>query len=118
MDVKQTVTVFVSSQNKREKSNGFKRNNAYYHSHDDCDDNLLQQELMMIGYCISDTYCQYKSDTGYCGYTGGCVKEIYATIKVPPEQRWHISQTVDISTDSIEAIADAVVKKLRGKQDG
>lgn len=68
----------------------------------------------MIGYCVSDKYCQYKSDTGYCGYTGGCVQE-NTTIKVPTEQRWSISQTVDISTDSIEAIADAVVKKLRGE---
>lgn len=69
----------------------------------------------MIGYCVSDKYCQYKSDTGYCGYTGGCVQENAVTIKAPTEQCWRISQTVDISTDSIEAIADAVVKKLRGE---
>ena len=69
----------------------------------------------MNGYCINDKYCQYKSDTGYCGYTAGCVQENTATVKVPTKQSWHISQVVDISTDSIEVIADAVVKKLRGE---
>lgn len=67
----------------------------------------------MNGYCISDKYCQYKSDTGYCGYTGGCVLDNYITVKAPTTPRWTITQVVDISTDSIEAIADAVIKKLR-----
>lgn len=69
----------------------------------------------MNKYCISDKYCQYKGDTGYCGYTGGCVQDNSVTFKVPPEQCWSITRVVDISTDSIEAIADAVVKKLRGE---
>ena len=69
----------------------------------------------MTGYCISDKYCQYKSNMGHCSYTGGCVQENTATVKVPTKQSWYISQVVDISTDSIEAIADAVVKKLRGE---
>lgn len=64
----------------------------------------------MNGYCISDSYCPHKSDTGYCGYTGGCI-----LVKVPINQNFHLTQVVDISTDSIEAIADAVVKKLRGE---
>ena len=69
----------------------------------------------MNGYCISDKYCKYKSDTGYCGFTGGCVFENSITVKVPTTPSWSITQVVDISTDSIEAIADAVVKKLRGE---
>ena len=40
------------------------------------------------------------------------------TIKVPTNQNWTVTHLVDVSTDSIEAIADAVVKKLRGEQDG
>lgn len=69
----------------------------------------------MNGYCLSDKYCQYKSDTGYCGYTAGCVRDNSVTIKVPTTPSWPITRVVDISTDSIEAIANAVVKKLRGE---
>lgn len=71
----------------------------------------------MTGYCISDKYCNYKSDTGYCGYTGDCVLEKTATVKIPTKQNWYISQVVDISTESVEAIADAVVRKLRGEEE-
>ena len=70
----------------------------------------------MIGYCISDKYCKYKSDTGYCGYTGGCVLENVQTVKVLPNPKLHISQTVDVSTDSIEAIADAIIRKLKAER--
>ena len=70
----------------------------------------------MIGYCVSDKYCQYKSDTGYCGYTGGCVQDNSVTIEAT-KQFWSVSRVVDISADSIEAIANAVVKKLREAQD-
>lgn len=74
----------------------------------------------MTGYCISDKYCRYKSDTGYCGYTGGCVLGVLdntARVDIPTERSWPVTHVVDISTDSIEAIADAVVRKLRGEQD-
>lgn len=71
----------------------------------------------MTGYCISDKYCQYKSDTGYCGYTGGCVLDNTACVDIPTERSWSVVREVDLSTDSIEAIADAVVRKLRGEQD-
>lgn len=70
----------------------------------------------MNGFCISDTYCQYKSDTGYCGYTAGCVKNNVATVKVLKYNDSHITQIVDVSPDSINAIAEAVVKKLKGEQ--
>ena len=69
----------------------------------------------MTGYCISDQYCRYKSDTGYCGYSGGCVKENTATIEVPMDIGRTV-QVVDISSDSINAIADAVIRKLKGEQ--
>ena len=70
----------------------------------------------MIGYCISDKYCKYKSDTGYCGYTGGCVLENTKTLDIPTERNRSLTRRVDISTESIEAIADAVVRRLRGEQ--
>ena len=70
----------------------------------------------MNGYCLSDKYCQYKSDTGYCGYTAGCVLDNVATIKVPKTEKHIIVQMVDISPDSINAIVDAVVRRLKGEQ--
>ena len=72
----------------------------------------------MTGYCMRGMDCKYKSDTGYCGYTGGCVLDNTATVDIPTEPNWSVVREVDISTDSIEAIADAVVRKLRGEQDG
>lgn len=71
----------------------------------------------MMGYCISDKYCRYKSDTGYCGYTGDCVFDNTVTIDIPTERNWPLTRRVDISIESIEAIADAVVRKLRGEQE-
>lgn len=72
----------------------------------------------MTGYCISDQYCRYKSDTGYCGYTtGGCVRDNAKTITLPINDLNHqVRQEVYITTESIEAIAEAVVKKLKGGQ--
>ena len=72
----------------------------------------------MTGYCISDKHCRYKSDTGYCGYTGGCIFDNTVRVDIPTERSWSVARVVDISTDSIEAIADAVVRRLRGEQDG
>lgn len=40
------------------------------------------------------------------------------TLDISTERNWKITKVVDISTDSIEAIADAVVRRLRGEQDG
>ena len=69
----------------------------------------------MRAVCISETYCPYKSDTGYCGYTGGCVKdrEQPITVKVPKTPTYTTTMVVDISTESINKIAEAVVEKLR-----
>lgn len=53
----------------------------------------------MMSYCASEAGCFYRTDAGYCGYTGyGCIKEILAKYS--------------ISDENIEKIADAVVKKL------
>lgn len=72
----------------------------------------------MIGYCISDKPCNYRSEFGYCNFTGGgCVSENTKTLVIPTEQYWAVTKVVDISTESIEAIADAVVRKLRGEQE-
>ena len=66
----------------------------------------------MRAFCISDHPCSYKTDTGYCGYVGnGCALDNTITVNYTPTHR--ITQLVDISPESIEEIADAVVKKLR-----
>lgn len=64
--------------------------------------------------CLNSESCPYKSDTGYCGYTGkGCILDNSVIVnasetKIP----YNISYLVDISPDSIDKIADAVVEKL------
>lgn len=71
----------------------------------------------MRGVCVSDKYCPYKTDTGYCGYTGmGCHLEStgnsIAALKIPQESEYKIVRAVDISDESIEKIADAIAQKL------
>ena len=56
--------------------------------------------------------CSYKTNQGYCGRTAGCIKKETATIKLPINNRPSIVKVVDLSNDSINAIADAVVRKL------
>jgi len=69
--------------------------------------------------CISDKYCPYRTDTGYCGHSGNwCYLELgdvhnSKTVKVSTNPNYQISKLVDISTESINQIADAVVKRLR-----
>ena len=63
--------------------------------------------------CISSKYCQYKTDSG-CSYTGnGCELDDTATVKVSNTPTYRITQLVDISPESIEEIANAVVERLR-----
>ena len=72
----------------------------------------------MIGYCISNQYCRYKSDTGYCGYTGDCIHENAKTTTISLEPiGYQVRHEVYIAPDSIEEIAEAVVKKLRMRED-
>ena len=72
----------------------------------------------MMSYCVNETdcYCPYRTDAGYCEYAGcGCFEEILAksnTVKIPDESEYIITKLVDLSDESIEKIADAVVKKL------
>ncbi len=70
----------------------------------------------MRAFCISSSYCPYKTDTGYCGYTGmDCAQNKLAkscTIKIPDKPQYSITQLVNLTDESIEKIADAVVKKL------
>lgn len=68
----------------------------------------------MRALCISTRPCSYRTYTGYCGYTGnGCALYDTATVKAQQTPTYRITQLVDISPESIEEIADAVVKKLR-----
>lgn len=70
----------------------------------------------MMSYCVNGTDCPYRTDAGYCEYTGcGCFEEILAksnTVKIPDESEYIITKLVDLSDESIKKIADVVVKKL------
>ena len=65
--------------------------------------------------CVTEKYCQYKSDTGYCRYSGTeCVKEIVRSMGIiedsPPMV---IVNQVELTDERIQRIAEAVAKKLR-----
>lgn len=65
----------------------------------------------MRAVCVSDQYCPYKTDTGYCGYTGnGCRMDNISTLTLPTS--YEITKLVELSPDSINQIADAVVERL------
>ena len=70
----------------------------------------------MMSYCASKMNCTYRTNTGYCSYTGyGCIEESLSkadTVKVPYNPKYSIMRLVDLSDESIEKVADAVVKKL------
>ena len=70
----------------------------------------------MMPYCASETDCPYRTNLGYCAHAGqGCAQEGLAkinTVKVPAKPKYTITQLVDLSDESIEKVADAVVKKL------
>lgn len=66
----------------------------------------------MRAVCISATNCQYKSDTGYCGYTGnGCAQGLVRSVKYD-NPTCTIVRQVELSDESVEKIADALIKKL------
>ena len=68
----------------------------------------------MRAVCASAKYCQYKTDTGYCGYTGnGCAFDQFTTIPIPKGATYTIVKQVDLTEESINRIAEAVVEKLR-----
>lgn len=72
--------------------------------------------------CISIENCQYKTDTGYCGYTGnGCAQNFVHSVRIdepsykiiqPDEPSYKIVRQLDVSDESIEKIAETVAKKL------
>lgn len=67
----------------------------------------------MRAFCISSSYCQYKTDTGYCGYTGmGCAQGLVRSVKYD-DPIHTIARQVELSDGCIDKIAEAVVKKLR-----
>lgn len=64
--------------------------------------------------CVTDKYCQYKSDTGYCGYSGmECAKDTVRTIVVTEDSPMAIVKQVELTDECIQRIAEAVVKKLK-----
>ena len=66
----------------------------------------------MRAVCISESYCQYKTDTGYCGYTGmGCAQELVRSVRYDPKVS--IVHKVELTDECIEQIAEAVARKLR-----
>ena len=66
----------------------------------------------MRAVCISESYCQYKTDSGYCGYTGSdCAKSLVRSVKYDPKVS--LVHQVELTDDCINQIAEAVVKKLR-----
>ena len=68
----------------------------------------------MRAVCISESYCQYKTDTGYCGYTGmGCAQSLVRSVKYSPNSNAFLVQQVELTDDCIDKIAEVVVKKLR-----
>lgn len=67
----------------------------------------------MRAVCISGEYCPYKTDTGYCGYTGnGCAQSLVRSVRID-EPSYRIVRQFDVSDESINKIAEAVVEKLR-----
>lgn len=63
--------------------------------------------------CTTDKYCQYKTDSGYCGYTGTeCAKETVHTITLKDSPIITVKQ-VELTDDCIQRIAEEVVKKLK-----
>lgn len=71
----------------------------------------------MRAVCVSDKYCPYKTDTGYCGYTGmGCHLESagssIAALNIPQESDFTIVRTVELSDESIAKIVDAITERL------
>ncbi len=67
----------------------------------------------MRAVCVSSSYCQYKTDTGYCGYTGmGCAQGLVRSVRID-EPSYRIVRQVELSDECIDKIAEAVVEKLR-----
>lgn len=63
--------------------------------------------------CISIENCPYKSDTGYCEYTGnGCAKNLVRSVGIDEHLSYKIVRQLDVSDESIEKIAEAVAKKM------
>lgn len=69
----------------------------------------------MRAVCISSSYCQYKTDTGYCGYTGmGCSQGLVRSAKMPEDYAaFTLVRQVELTDENINKIAEAVVEKLR-----
>lgn len=67
----------------------------------------------MRAYCISLHNCQYKSDTGYCNYSGsGCAQGLVRSVKFTSDVPFTMEKQVALTDECIERIAEAVVRKM------
>lgn len=68
----------------------------------------------MNAYCVSLHNCQYKSDTGYCNYSGsGCAQGLVRSVKIDLDAPFTVTEQVEITDECIQMIAEAVAKKLK-----
>lgn len=72
----------------------------------------------MRGVCVTDKYCQYKTGSGYCGYTGTeCVKDydvLYGLHKINLKDPPMITvKQVELTDECIQRIAEAIAKELK-----
>lgn len=74
----------------------------------------IEEGKQMRKICVSDKYCRYKSDTGYCGYTGTeCAKETVRSIGIIEDSPMVMVTQVELTDECIQRIAEAVAKKIR-----
>lgn len=68
----------------------------------------------MRAFCISASYCPYKADTGYCGYTGaGCAQGLVRSARYEIDLSDTIVKYAELSDETIDKIVEAVVERLR-----
>ena len=67
----------------------------------------------MRAYCISQYFCQYKTDTGYCNYSGGgCAQGLVRSVKLNSDAPFTVVRQVELTEECIQKIAEEVAKKL------
>lgn len=67
----------------------------------------------MRAFCVSLHDCQYKSDTGYCNYSGvGCAQGLVRSVKFTSAVPFTMEKQVALTDECIERIAEAVVRKM------
>lgn len=71
----------------------------------------------MNAVCISSSYCPYKADTGYCGYTGaGCAQGLVRSVRYEIDPSYQMVKYAELSDETIDRIAEAVIERLRDER--